>query len=392
MHTPGSDNGNVKSWVEVSGARLAANFRAVQQAAGDDAEVLAVIKADGYGHGAALCAPVLIAAGASWLGVTDVGEGAAVRAALGGNDARILVMCGMESQDARAVVAQRLTPVVWTAAHIEALDAVAGDHHRVSVHVEVDTGMARQGATVGAGLASVLAAIARSRSIHLEGVMTHLCCSDVAGATTTAASQSLFHSALEQTSAAGLQPGLVHIANTSAVDEGAVMPALRDLAAQFGARVMVRPGLALYGYCLPLESSTHAAALLPNILPVMRWKAPVIGIRDIEAGITVGYGATFVAARPMRLALLPVGYADGFRREASSGIGNGWVMIHGLRAPVVGRVSMNLTVVDVTGIEVVVGDEAVLLGEGVSAEDHAAWSGTIAYDILCGARGHRGLA
>jgi alanine racemase len=105
------------------------------------------------------------------------------------------------------------------------------------------------------------------------------------------------------------------------------------------------------------------------------------------AGETVGYGATFVAERAMRLALLPVGYADGFRREASSGIGDGWVMIAGQRAPVVGRVSMNLTVVDVTAIsDVSVGTEVVLLGEGVSAEDHARWCGTIPYEILCGIR------
>jgi len=134
----------------------------------------------------------------------------------------------------------------------------------------------------------------------------------------------------------------------------------------------------------------------------MAWKTRVIGLREIEAGATVGYGATFTAQRPMRLALLPVGYADGFRREASSspqpatapsgdpdsGVGDGWVMIAGQRARVVGRVSMNLTTVDVTGIAGVdVGDEVVLLGEGVSAQDHARWCGTIAYEILCGVRG-----
>jgi len=127
--------------------------------------------------------------------------------------------------------------------------------------------------------------------------------------------------------------------------------------------------------------------LAPKLSPVLCWKTRVIGVREVAAGATVGYGATFVAAQPMRLALLPVGYADGFRRAASSGIGNGWVMIAGRRAPVVGRVSMNLTVVDISGIEDVhEGMDVVLLGEGVTAEDHARWSGTIAYDILCGIR------
>jgi len=115
----------------------------------------------------------------------------------------------------------------------------------------------------------------------------------------------------------------------------------------------------------------------------------VIGVREIEKGTTVGYGATFTAQRKMRIALIPVGYADGFRREASSGVGNGWVMIAGKKARVVGRVSMNLTTVDVTGIDgVQVGSEAVLLGEGVSAEDHARWAGTISYDIVCGVKGN----
>ena len=155
-----------------------------------------------------------------------------------------------------------------------------------------------------------------------------------------------------------------------------------------GARAMVRPGLALYGHCLPLDTG-DVGELGGRVKPVLTWKTRVIGLREIGAGESVGYGATFVAKSLMRLGLLPVGYADGFRREASSGMGVGWVLIAGRRAPVVGRVSMNLTVVDVTDIAgVAVGDEVVLLGEGVSAEDHARWSGTIPYDILCGIRAH----
>jgi alanine racemase len=126
------------------------------------------------------------------------------------------------------------------------------------------------------------------------------------------------------------------------------------------------------------------------LLPVATWKTRVIDLREIGPGETVGYGATFVSERPMRLALLPVGYADGFRREASSGVGDGWVMIAGQRAPVVGRVSMNLTVVDVTAHEAVrVGDPVVLLGEGVTAEDLAGWCRTIPYEILCGMQGRQ---
>jgi len=378
----------VKNWVEISGTRLAENFRATRTAAGSEVEILAVIKADGYGHDAMLCAPVLTKAGARWLGVTDVEEGAKVRAALGEGGTRIMVMSGLELADAPALISHGVTPVVWTAEHVSAMEKAArAAGQRVSVHVEVDTGMTRQGAAVGGALRSVLERLVESRWVSCEGLMTHLCCSEVAGAKTTAVSQKLFAEALAQIAAAGLKPDFVHIGNTSAVDEGSTMQWVRHQAKTAGARAMVRAGLSLYGYCLPIEGVADAR-LQPKVKPVLTWKACVLGVREVEAGTTVGYGATFVARRRMRVALLAAGYADGFRREASSGIGDGWVMIAGQRAPVVGRVSMNLTVVDVSDIDGVV-EEAVLLGEGVSAEDHARWAKTIPYEILCGIRGAR---
>jgi len=299
---------------------------------------------------------------------------------------RLLVMGGMEIADAPAIVAHGLTPVVWTVEHVAAMErAGRAAGSRVNVHLEIETGMARQGVAVGADLARVLDRLAKSRWVHCEGVMTHLCCAEVAGAATTKAAKERFAAALEQVSAAGVKPEFVHLGNSSAVDEGSTMAWVRTRAKTAGAKAMVRTGVALYGHCLPVEGAV--GALAPRLSPVMEWKTRVIGVREIEAGTTVGYGATFVAVHEMRLALLPVGYADGFRRAASSGVGDGWVMIAGKKAAVVGRVSMSLTVVDVTGMAVSEGDEVVLLGDGVSAEEHAAWSGTIAYDVLCGVRG-----
>ena len=379
------------SWVEISRARLLANVRAVQAVAGPDVDVLAVIKADGYGHGAELIAPVLAGAGVPWLGVTDAEEGARVRARVGPDGPRILVMVGMEPADAPAMVEHGLSPAVWTPEHVEALErAAAAAGRRVGVQVEVDTGMSRQGAGVGADLASVLDALASARWVECEGVFTHFCESEVASSDVTAVQRARFEQALAQIAAAGVRPRLVHAANSSAVDEASTAEWLQRQASTLGARAMVRPGYALYGYALPVECGS--AHLRPALQPVLTWKARVLGVREVPASATVGYGATFVAERPMRLALLPVGYADGFRRAASSGIGDGWVMLRGQRAPVVGRVSMNLTVVDVTGIGgAAVEDEAVLLGEGVTAEDHARWSGTLGYDILCGIRARREL-
>ncbi len=379
----------MKSWAEISGAALGANLRAVQSVAGEGVEVLAVVKANGYGHQGALVAQELVAAGCGWLGVSDVEEGARVRAAVGA-DARILVMCAMEPADAAEIVAHGLTPVVWTMEHLEAMEAAASAAgKRVAVHVEVDTGMSRQGVAGGAALAELLARIVASEWLVCEGVMSHLASSEMAGSGVTARQRERFAAALEQVSAVGVAPSWVHLGNTSAVDEGSTMKWVRETAQKMGGRAMVRTGLAVYGYCLEVasqEGKSGAGSLVSKLRPAMTWKTRVVDVREIAAGETVGYGATFVATQPMRLALLPVGYADGFRRAGSSGVGDGWVMIAGRRAAIVGRVSMNLTTVDVSGMEVSAGDEVVLLGEGVTAEDHARWSATISYDILCGVR------
>jgi len=385
----------VKSWLEISGARLVENLRAVQQVAGPGVETLAVVKANGYGHGAVGVAQTLVKAGARWLGVSDVEEGARLRTSLGKRDTRLVVMCGMETRDAAALVANGLTPVVWTAQHVAAMERAArASGQRAKVHLEIDTGMARQGASPGAELASVLERLAKSRWVVCEGVMSHLACAEEVASAVTQAQRDRFAEALVQVAAGGVRPELLHLGNTSAVDEGATMAWLRATAKRMSATPMVRTGLAVYGYALELEGATAAKPKLRRrVRPVLTWKTRVIGLREIAAGTTVGYGATFTAKAPMKLALLPVGYADGFRREASSGMGDGWVMgwvmIGGKRAPVVGRVSMNLTTVDVTAIpQAAMGSEVVLLGDGVTAEDHARWCGTIPYEILCGVKGN----
>ena len=365
---------------------MVGNLRAVEAVVGPSVEVLGVIKANGYGHDSRLMARILVDAGVGWLGVSDVEEGARVRAEVG-DGTRILVMCGMEVDDCRAVAEYGLTPVVWTVEHIAALEAMG---ERVRVHLEIDTGMARQGVDLE-GLAAVAERLVGSEFVVCEGVMSHLSSAEDVGSERTAEQRERFGGALDVVVEQGLRPEWVHLGNTSAVDEGSTLGWVKERANGMGARAMVRPGLALYGHCLPLDTGA-SGDLGGRLEPALTWKTRVIGVRTIEAGATVGYGATFVAKSLMRLALLPVGYADGFRREASSGVGEGWVMIAGRRARVIGRVSMNLTTVDVTDIEgVEVGDEVVVLGDGVSAEDHAGWSGTIAYDILCGIRAKFGV-
>ncbi len=382
-------------FAEISAGRLRENFLAFRSAAGPALETLAVIKADAYGHGAEVCAPVLVAAGARWLGVTSVEEGSAVRATLGVDSAtRILVMCGIWPGDEDACLRDRLTPVVWEAYQIDLLEAAANrlglPAGSVPIHVEIDTGMARQGVAPGEALAGLLRRFRPGESpLLLEGVMTHFASTECADDPQNTVQMERFAAALEQVREAGLRPALIHAGNTSSTDSGFVPEELPVLAASLGAQPMTRAGLAMYGYALPLEGGTpHVEPLLQS---VMTWKTRVISLRDVTAGSTIGYNAAYVAPRPMRLALLPVGYADGLRRELSCTAEHpgGAVLIREQRAPVVGRVSMDLTVVDVSGIgSVEIGDEAVLLGSQgdahIGADEHARLAGTSAYEILCG--------
>jgi len=377
----------VKSWVEISGKRLVENLRAVQAITNvhAGAETLGVVKANAYGHDSAIVARVLVKAGVRWLGVADVEEGVRVRGVVG-DGVRLLVMCVLEEADCKEVVEHDLTPVVWTVEHVAMLERAAEAAGRVvRVHLEIDTGMARQGAD-SEWVAVVAERLARSKWVRCEGVMSHLVAAEVEGSAVTERQRARFSEAVQVAVDKGVRVEWLHLGATSAVDEGSTLGWMQELAAGVGARVMVRPGIALYGYCLPIDTG-RAGGLCGHVQPVLTWKTRVIGLREIGAGDTVGYGATFTAKSLMKLALLPVGYADGLRRTASSGVGDGWVMIGGRRAAVVGRVSMNLVTVDVTDLEgVAVGDEVVLLGEGVTGDDHARWSGTISYEILCGIR------
>ena len=387
----------MKSWVEVSERRLTENYRLLREAAGDTA-VLAVVKANAYGHGAAVCAPVLVRAGTEWLGVTDVAEGAAVRAALeAAGIARreqpgILVMSGLLREDAEEVVRLGLVPVVWLREQMEWLAeaAVRVGMGPAAVHVEIDTGMARQGVVVGVELEELVAWMRGESGIRVDGVMTHFASSEVTGSLQTATQRGRFKRAIQIFEGMGFRPGWVHAGNSSTIDNEGVRNVawLQGVAGIVGARSMVRAGIALYGYCLPIEGE-GLSEVRQGLQPAMTWKTRVIGVREVEAGETVGYNGIFLAERPMRLALLPVGYADGVRRElsASNARDGGWAMVRGQRAPIVGRVSMNLTIVDVSGLEGVgLGDEVVVLGDGVTAEDHARLAGTIAYEIVCGVR------
>lgn len=390
---------STKSWLEISEERLTGNYKALAKVAGDDITMLAVIKADAYGHGIHLCAPALAQAGATWLGVADVDEGIRVREALAGAAAqpRVLVMSGLLRDDAEAIVQHDLTPVVWRREQLEWLaeEVARQSAGPLPVHLEIDTGMARQGIAPGAELSRLLGWMHGQPDLRLGGVMTHFASAEIADSPLTLQQRERFEQALSMVAVAGLRPAWVHASNSSTIDNSSAsgkdcgsLVWLRRVASSIGARTMARTGIALYGYCLPVEGGAKAL-VQPDLQPVMTWKTRVIDIREVLAGDTVGYNATFTASRPMRLALLPVGYSDGLRRELSGSDSKpgGWVIIQAQRAEIVGRVSMNLTVVDVTEIPgVAVGEEVVMLGKGITADDHARLAQTISYEILCGMR------
>ncbi|HWB33499.1 MAG TPA: alanine racemase [Acidobacteriaceae bacterium] len=387
-----------RSWVEIDEARLAANYSVVREAAG--AEVLGVVKANAYGHGLEQCAAALARAGTRWLGVADAAEGMRARHALeaagiGREAVDILAMCGVMPGEVTAIAEHGLTPVVWTVEQVGWLRGTG-----VRVHVEIETGMNRQGARPGAELAAVLKATADA-GLELDGVCTHFSSAEVAGSERTRDQKRQFEAGIDQVrrfhptslrdvghpGSRGFAPRWVHAGSSSSVDVGADAAWLEGLATSAGARAMVRSGIALYGYAL--EPVGAGSKIRGRLRPVMTWKTRVLDVREVAEGEAIGYNATFTAKRPMRVALLPVGYADGLRRElaGTDECAGGWVMVGDRRTAIVGRVSMNLTTVDVTEVEGVrVGDEVVLLGDGVTADDHARIAGTIAYEILCGVK------
>jgi alanine racemase len=365
---------NPQSWVEVSLNALRRNFRTIQAHVGDEVSVCVVVKADAYGHGAAQCSAALVAEGTPWLGVASVDEGAALREA--GINRRILLMAGFWRGDEDEIIRLSLTPTVWESWQIETLNRAAerSGTGRFPVHLKIDSGMGRLGVT-RRDLGSIIDLLKAAKYLWLEGVSSHLASSEVVNGATTEEQLRNFEECRRLLETAGLQPKLVHVANTSAI-----------IAHRQAWNNMVRAGLGLYGYYLPFRcGEDEEGQLRLNVEPVLTWKTRVLTVREVGPNQALGYGGTYTTESAARIAVLPVGYSDGLNRALSS---KGRVIVRGQYAPIVGLISMNLTLVDVTGISGVrVGDEVILLGSSsgraVTAQDHACLANTISYDILC---------
>jgi alanine racemase len=363
------------TWAEVSLTTLRQNFRTLQKHVGAKVTVCAVVKADAYGHGAVECSRALEAEGAKWLGVTSLDEAIPLREA--GSRANILLMTGFWRGEESEIVRLHLTPTVWEPWHIESLDKAAGALAVAQpVHLKVDTGMGRLGVGVDQ-LPAVLAGLKAAKHLVLEGLSTHLAASEIMDAPSVAEQERSFDSARRMVREAGMEPSLVHVANTSAV-----------ISRRETWNNMVRPGVALYGYYLPFQRAgreVSGGTLRLPVKPILTWKTRILSLRDFGANQALGYGATYVTQASTHVAVLPVGYADGYNRQLSN---RGRVIVREHYAPIVGRISMDLTLVDVTGIPgIAVGDEVILLGAGeglsVDALEHAELANSTPYEILC---------
>jgi alanine racemase len=361
------------TWATVDLAALAHNYGVLKARLPSRVAMMAMVKADAYGHGAVQVSRVLEEQGVRALGVATVEEGIELREA--GIATQIVVMgglMGMGSPASRKMVEANLTPVIHSTGVLPSLEEdAARAGKKISVHLKVDTGMSRLGMRPEV-LDAVLARLKECPHLAVEGVMTHLAEADHADISDR--QMDVFLACRRRIEEALGPIRIWHIANSAAMLRG--MPVDIPDAAE----VWARPGLALYGDINGLHFAGH------ELTPVMGLESRAVLTKRVPEGARVSYGGTFTTRRPSRLAIVPIGYADGYPWKVS---GQAQVLTHGQRVPVVGRVTMDMIVIDVTDVAGLnVGDEVVLLGrqgrEQITLHDIASWADTITYEILCG--------
>jgi len=355
-----------RCYVEISRPQIAANYRAVKDAIGPSTHVICVVKANAYGHGAVEVAHVLAAEGAKWLAVSSVEEGVTLRRS--GIDCRVLVMAGVMRWEHDALREFSLTPVAHSLDDLRRFD----ESTPLDVHLKIDTGMNRMGTKRSA--AEIAETVCSLRNVRLEGLLSHF--ASAADFTSGQTEEQIreFSAMWEAMARLGVRPKLMHFASTNAI----AYPR-RDAWLS-----LVRPGHAIYGYVSPARGHAPPPAFL--VQPALSWYTRIVDIKDIPAGARVGYGGSFTAPAPMRIAVLAAGYADGVPHRLSN---RGKVIAGGRFAPIVGTVSMDLTTIDVTHSPgMLPGDVVTLLGtEGelsLDAQQIARTAGTISYNVLCG--------
>lgn len=352
------------TWLEINLDTLDQNLEHIQAHVGHDVSILLTVKADAYGHGAVQVARAA-APRVKMFGVATVDEGAELREA--GIKNEILILSPILESEIAAVARHRLA---ITISSLELAMAVAKEApgQTIDAHVEVDTGMGRSGVAEATALDDIRA-IAAAPGVKLRGVYTHFPVSDTDPGFTRAQIRR-FLALVEKLRASGVDPGIVHSANTAAID--AIGESRMD---------MIRPGLLAYGL------HPFGAAPAVDVTPIMNWKSRVVRVRTFPPGSTISYARSFVTARESLIGVVPVGYGHGYPFHLS---GRGRMLVGGMRVPIVGRVTMDMTMVDLTDLPnaPVRGDDVVLVGtqgsESITFHDLASWSDTIAYEVMCG--------
>lgn len=353
--------------VEIDLGALRSNFRALRAVAAHG-ELMVVVKADAYGHGAVTVARALLDEECRHFGVATLDEARELRNA--GIRARVYLQAGFFAEQAAEIVALDLTPFLFDVALIAPLDRAAASAGRTDfpIHIKIDSGATRLG-VMPADIPDAIEAVRKAAALQVEGVCTLLANAGDPKSPITDAQLKVFNDAIQTLNAAGIKPSLVHVANSAAL-------VLRH-DSHFS---LARPGLAIYG--MPPVAAVRERV---ELRPVMTFKTRLMQLKRAPAGSGVGYGHTFVTPRESLIGVLPVGYADGYRRGLQHG---GEVLVRGRRAPVVGAVSMDLTTIDITDIAgASVGDEVILWGESggetISVNDVARLAQTISYEMLC---------
>lgn len=349
---------------------LKSNFTAIvgflaAERPGRAPRIIAVVKANAYGHGAPQVARALEEAGADLLACADIEEGAVLRAA--GVRAEILVFGALSVSDLDGLFDCRLTPTISTPGAAQAVQAAATRYRtRIRYHLKIDTGMNRLGFRFD-NIRRTLPQLLASDSLQLDAVYTHFATADRLDSTLFEEQRRRFDRVVADLASLGGAPRFRHAANSAAL--------LRDARAWYDA---VRPGLLLYGIVPPPLAST-----LP-LKPVMTLVSRVVAVKGVRPGEITGYGGRFVAEQPTTIAIIPAGYADGLDLRLA---GRGYVLIRGRRAPVVGSVCMDMLMADVTGLDLAPGDEVVIIGaqgeDRIDAREMAAAVGTIPWETVC---------
>lgn len=363
--------GQRPTWAEIDLDALASNFHWARERVGRGVKVMAVVKANAYGHGAVQCARRLALEGAEWFAVAMPEEGIELR--LAGIKQPILSFGGFWNGQESLCISESLVPVVYRLDMIEALDRAARERQMVAdVHLKIDTGMGRLGVRYDE-MREFADALKHFKNIRVDGVMTHFAAADNPDLDYFTDKQvARFHQAVEILRERGHRPTFEDMANSAGT-----------FAHPSSWGNMVRPGGVLYGLwrdILPPATST------PRLQSVMSLRSRITLLKRVHQGETLGYGCTFVASREMIVATLPIGYNDGYVRALSN---RGRVIVRGCYAPVVGRISMDLTLADVTDVQgVALNDCVTLIGEdsglSVTAEEMAQTAGTLSYEITCG--------